>query len=366
MIQSSLIEGKYTRDWEDRLQRCGDHDIYHLPQYHLLAEKNGEGKPFLFFFQSNDGCAALPFLLRPVAEVDGLKSTQFNDISSVYGYPGIITSMKRDDKNASAFREEFQIELLKIFKKLKVVTFFSRTNPLFSNEWLLDNFMEIISLSKTVAIDLSFSDKTQLSQMTKGHKYDIRKARKNGVVVSEDPEFKAIDSFFQLYNETMKRNNASEHYYFTKDYYSLLKQYFGKSIKLYYAKVEDRIISAALFFLHKGIIQYHLSGGLREFFHLNGAKLILDEVRQQGSQDGFKWLHLGGGVGSSGDNLFRFKAGFSKVRLPFQINRKVTNQDAYTDLCKKRRTWAALTKQNLSENEFFPDYRKPLIRKEDD
>jgi len=362
MMSSAEIIAADSSAWIDALQLCEGHDVYHLAQYHLLAEKMGEGKPYLFFFAHKGVYAALPFLLRPVAEVKGLETSECNDITSVYGYPGIVTSIRKNDKNAAEFREIFQEKLNTLFKELRVVSFFSRTNPLLPNTWMLEDIAEIAPLSTTIAIDLKKNDKEQLGQMTKGHKYDIRKARKNGVFVEEDKSFKFIDDFTQIYNETMNRNMADETYFFPKDYYQRLKKFFGGSIKLYFAKLDERPISASMFFFEGKIIQYHLSGSLAEFFKLNGAKLILDEVRRFGTQNDYSWLHLGGGVGSSEDSLFRFKAGFSKVRLPFYIAKKIVDHEIYNELYRKRMKWAKENNYVWPQKIFFPDYRKQPLR----
>lgn len=322
-----------------------------------MAEELGEGRPYLFFFESNGSFAALPFLLRPIGSVEGLEGSRHNDISSVYGYPGIVTSIKEDADNANEFRVAFQSALKSLFQQLSVVAFFSRTNPLLPTTWILKGMAEILSLSLTVAVDLSVTDEKQLAGMTKGHKYDLRKARRLGVVVAEDETFQNIDEFIQIYNETMKRTGAHDSYFFPKGYYLHLKKSFGETLKLYFARLDGQAVSASMFFMTGRIIQYHLSGTPAEFFPLNGGKLILDEVRQLGAQNAFSWLHLGGGVGSSEDSLYRFKAGFSKVRQTFEVARMIVNQGAYSELCKKRREWLQSCDQDLPDSDYFPKYR---------
>jgi len=233
-----LIPASDQTTWMKALQLCGEYDSYHLPQYHLLAEEMGEGEPFLFFFQSNGSFAALPFLLRSVSTVEGLEESHHNDISSVYGYPGIVTSVKKDHVDSNKFRCDFQAVLKQLFKELSVVAFFSRTNPLLPTTWLFKEMAEVLPLALTVAIDLSLKDEKQLEGMTKGHKFDIRKARRLGVVVEEDETFQHIDEFIQIYDETMKRTGASNSYFFPKDYYLHLKKRFGESIRLYFAMLD--------------------------------------------------------------------------------------------------------------------------------
>jgi len=357
MTDQHLIPASDEAAWLAALQCCGDSDIYHLPQYHLLAERMGEGSPFLFFFQQDGAGAALPFLLRPVATVDGLEGSPLFDMTSVYGYPGVVTSLGKNDEGASEFRAAFQSRWLKLLQDLSVVAFFTRTNPLLNNSWLLQGVAEILPLSSTVAVDLSASEEEQLEGMTKGHKYDIRKSRKLGVVVEEDPSFHNIDEFMAIYNETMTRNGARDNYFFPRNYYLELKERFGDSIKLYFARQNGRAVSASMFFLSGRIIQYHLSGTPAEHFSLNGGKLILDEVRKYGAQNGYAWLHLGGGVGSSEDNLYRFKAGFSKTRLTFEIVRLIVDEEKYSELCKRRHERLGILFSGRSRSGYFPSYR---------
>jgi hypothetical protein len=357
MSDHNLIPASDHSAWMKALHLCGDYDIYHLPQYHLLAEKMREGEPYLFFFKRNSSFAALPFLLRTLENVEGLEGCQHNDISSVYGYPGIVSSIKEDADNAYEFKMAFQDALKSLFEQLSVVAFFSRTNPLLSTTWILKGMAEILPLSLTVAVDLSASSEKQLEEMTKGHKYDVRKSRRLGVVVEEDETFQHIDEFIQIYNETMKRTGARDSYFFPKDYYFQLKKSFGESLRLYFARLNGQAVSASMFFMTGRIIQYHLSGTPSEFFPLNGGKLILDEVRQIGARNGFSWLHLGGGVGSSEDNLYRFKAGFSKHRQPFEVARMIVDQEIYSELCEKRSKWARESGQPVLDNKYFPEYR---------
>jgi len=69
-------------------------------------------------------------------------------------------------------------------------------------------------------------------------------------------------------------------------------------------------------------VQYHLSATPDGEVRSGGAKVILDEVTKWARERGSRWLHLGGGLGGSEDDpLFRFKAGFSKIRLPFKVAR---------------------------------------------
>jgi len=75
-----------------------------------------------------------------------------------------------------------------------------------------------------------------------------------------------------------------------------------------------------------------------------------------GYEQGLKTFHLGGGVGSGEDNLYKFKAAFNRESdYQFSIAKMIFNQAAYDELVQKRKN------EDLSFNEeskFFPLYRR--------
>jgi len=357
-----LIPAQNITAWMEVLERCGEFDTYHLPEYHLLANEQKEGDPVLFYFESGEHCAALPFLIREVSTVPGLESYTYHDATSVYGYPGIVSSVNKNDIAASVYKEEFQKALHAVFEELGIVTFFSRLNPLIPGSWLFEPMGDVVTLSSTVAINLRQPESEIRKGITKGHLYDIRKARKQNIRVSEDKDIAYLDDFIRMYNETMKHRDAAAYYYFPKSYYIRCKELFPDAIKLYIAEKNGELLSASFFLLTNNIIQYHLSGTPRKYLKYAGAKLIIDEVRRWGMDHGFTWLHLGGGVGSKENPLFRFKAGFSKLRLPFEVVRLVAKPDIYARLIEKRSEWVRINGGKEQADVFFPLYRRPLVK----
>ena len=97
-------------------------------------------------------------------------------------------------------------------------------------------------------------------------------------------------------------------------------------------------------------LNYHLSGSLREYQHLAPTNLILYEAALWGCANGCKSLHLGGGVGSGEDGLYRFKKAFYRGEpLRFHIGKKIFLPEQYQELTALR--------ADLPESGFFPRYR---------
>ena len=78
-------------------------------------------------------------------------------------------------------------------------------------------------------------------------------------------------------------------------------------------------------------------------------------MRIKASEQGYKYLNLGGGKGSNEDSLFRFKSSFSKDFQTFKIWKHIVDQDIYEKLTLQNLPGqAAVIQEKIS---FFPAYR---------
>ena len=364
MTHARLIPVNQTAVWLDALAQCGPYDTYHLPAYHALAAGQGEGEPHLFFFEDQGRCAALPFLLRPLAAVEGLEGSRHRDAASAYGYPGLLASVNRNDATADAFRAGFQAALREAMADLNVVSFFGRQNPLIDTAWLFLPMAETTRPGPTVAVDLALPEEEQVDSMRRDHRYDVRRARKTGMLVKEDFHSLHVDTFRRLYEETMDRAGAAKYYYFSPEYFTKINELLRGNVKLLFSEQGGNVISGAMFLLTGNIIQYHLSGtATRSLKCRGGMKVLLDEVRVWGSRNGFRWLHLGGGLGAHEDSLFQFKAGFSTTRFQFETARLVLQPKLYHELTRKRQRWIDSENRTAPPDRFFPAYRHPGKRR---
>ena len=346
--------------WDEALARCGEYDSYHLPGYHAVANRQGEGEPLLFFFEHKRGCAALPLLIRSVGQAAGLECCRHSDAVSAYGYPGLLSSVEAGNRSAGSFRRQFAHTFCQAMERLGLVSIFVRQNPTIDSSWLFSSLGEVTTRGPAVAIDLRRPEEEQLAAMRHGHRSDLRRARNSGMTVYEDADFDEIGVFGRLYEETMDRVGAASSYYFPMAYYENLRRQMAEKVKLLFCERDGRIIGGAMFLLSMNVIQYHLSGTATAHLGERGAsKLILDEMRIWGAENGFKWLHLGGGFGAREDSLFRFKSGFSKTRLSFVTVKMVIRSGAYRQLLGLREQWDRKNGMTASGDDFFPEYRRP-------
>lgn len=182
----------------------------------------------------------------------------------------------------------------------------------------------------------------------------IRKAEKSGVVIKHGKGMELLDMFKKIYEETMLRDNATAYYYFPRHFYESINSDLADNHEVFYAEHEGRIISMAIMIYAGACMNYHLSGSLTEFRHLAAGNLLLKEAAEWGCRNGFKTFHLGGGVGSGEDSLYKFKAAFNRnSNSEFALGRLILDQQRYNHLVELRRG-----DETFNENSrFFPLYR---------
>ena len=107
---------------------------------------------------------------------------------------------------------------------------------------------------------------------------------------------------------------------------------------MFYAMYEGRPIAMSIMIFANGRFNYHLSGSDIAYRNLAPSNLLLYKAALWGYEHGGKTLHLGGGVGSGEDNLYRFKAAFNKNSdYQFSIGKEIFDQEKYDELVKIRR-----------------------------
>ena len=102
-------------------------------------------------------------------------------------------------------------------------------------------------------------------------------------------------------------------------------------------------------------MHYHLSASNSKFQKIAATNLLIYEAACWGCKNGYKTLHIGGGVGAGQDGLYQFKKGFNKGEdTEFYIGKKIFDKDMYEGLVDIR---VRNDKEYNKETEFFPKYR---------
>ena len=349
--------------WDDHLSAAG-RDIYHLAGYHAYAEGSGEGEPFLIVVADGRRGLAWPYLLRRIDAIQELNGTDATDVTSVYGYPGPIAwgCQPSDSFLAQAWQE-----ILEVWRQQRVVSVFTRFHPLLSNAAIVADFrppadivgrarpQQLVPAGPTVSIDCRLDDSAARRGYAKILRQEIDAARRAGLVTEIDEDWSEIETFTQLYGETMRRSGAGAEYRMGLSDVRRLREALGGHLHLLVTRWEDRVGAACLFTELDGIVQAHLAGTNDALRHLSPLKVLLDDARTWARSRGDHVLHLGGGRAGKEDSLFAFKARFSPNRHAFHTGRWILEPRRYREFVAVR--WSSVATCDSTAEEYFPAYR---------
>lgn len=324
------------------------HDFYHLPAYARLVGVTEKGRAGALY-ATHDGDA----LLWPLLERD-IPESNLKDLVSPYGYPCPITTASSPERADALFARTLP-DAMALWRSRGIVSLFSRLHPLLDTpQGPLQQLGVLVKHGDTVSIDTTLDDEAGFAQFRTMNRRHVRAAKRSGFVARHDPKLEQLDVFVRLYNDTMRRIGATSYYLFPDEYYDGLRAALGDGMSIWFAERDGEIGAAVLFCEVSGIVEYHLSANDDRFASCHPTKLVIDAARIWAHQRGNSCLHLGGGYGGTDDNLFFFKAGFSRRRHPFWTFRAVMDETAYQTLMSQR----APGEDPTARSGFFPGYRK--------
>lgn len=333
--------------WDRIVQAIPGWDVYWLSGYARVWEANGDGQPVLAVLERGGARAAAVYLVRPIPGEPGLW-----DIATPYGYGGPLFT-----PGAAGLACELLDQVGRCAAAHGGVSEFIRFHPLAANHAGLNApGLSVAQVSETVYLDLQ-------RQPHFAHDFRpevrnrIRRAARAGVAVRLTPGPEDVDVFLPLYTETMTRVGARPYYFFPAETFRLLCTGLSRHLLLAEAVHAGRTIAAALFLYNDRFLHYHLGGSATDALHLAPNNLLFAEAAEWGRRRGIRFLHLGGGV-RPGDSLMRFKSGFSPLRAPFFVGRRILDPDRYAALAAAR---AEQVRPARPAPDFFPAYRAPAV-----
>lgn len=339
MMLIYTIENKAA--WTDLINRAAAYDFYHTWYYHKLDSPEAAR---LYVFQEGEHFIAYPLVKRAIP------GSSYFDLTCVYGYTGPISDRPFDAQDKDFF-SRFKAAFLETLKAEGVVSVFSRLHPFFNQDLLLESFSGLFPNGKSVAIDLRVPIEVQRATYHKSYRQQIRILREKGYEVRESKSAEAIQTYAEIYTENMKRVGASDYYLFTPGYFEQLlasEEYESKLMLVYF---NDEIVSGGVVICTNKIMQVHLMSTRTEHLNLSPPKLVVDETSILGRSLGYEFINLGGGLNFKEDNLFKWKAGFTKLFMDYNSWRYISNQRVYDELLAEKGLHADM------DIDFFPLYR---------
>lgn len=339
-----IIGTSQFKQWDEIVCSFSEHDVYYLRGYVRAFQIHGDGEPQLLYYEQN-GLRAIYVYMKRRTAINGVY-----DSITPYGYGGVLFEGDTSDANLKSFWEAYVCKM----NEENIVDNFVRYHPVLSNAVTMKNISDVIDLGKTIALDLSSTDIIWENIISKNRNM-IRKAEKNGIEILHGKDWTLFDDFIRIYNATMDKDNADGYYYFCKEFYRSIHEDLHDNYEMFYATYEGKIIAMSIIIFANKQMHYHLSGSLIEYRNLAPSNLLLYKAALWGYEHGFKTFHLGGGVGSGEDNLYKFKAAFNrKADYQFSIAKHIFNQEKYDELVELR---ANEDKTFNRDSKFFPLYR---------
>jgi hypothetical protein len=330
--------------WDNVVYSFKCFDIYYLCGYVRAFRIHGDGDPHLLFYD-NEGLRAIYVFMKRRTIIDG-----YYDSVTPYGYGGVLFEGDITEKKIRVFWKVYVEKML----EEGIVDNFVRYHPVLANAAFMTMTSNVIDLGRTIAMDIS-SEQTIWNNMTSKNRNMIRKAEKNGIEIFHGRGMELFKVFERIYNATMDKDHADEYYYFGDAFYESIHRDLHENYEIFYAVMDKQIIAMSIILFANQQVHYHLSGSLMEYRHLAPSNLLLYKVALWGCEQGYKIFHLGGGVGSGEDNLYKFKAAFNRnANYQFSIGKEIFDQDKYDELVNMRNR---VIHNFNSESSFFPLYR---------
>jgi GNAT acetyltransferase-like protein len=279
---------------------------------------DAEGVTHTLRIESEEGTLVAPLLVR---EIEG---TGERDAISPYGYPGMAGSIEGFDPAAIDF------------SAAGLVSAFVR-HALGPSPLAGPSERNVVQIADPELPPKSRpSDRRQVRRnLEAGYALDL--------VPGGETSAGQRAGFLDVYEQTMRRTDAAQHYFFGAEYFDRVLE--ADSTWLALATAPDgRLAAASLAAVSDGYLHYYLSGSADS--HLGDApmKNVVTRLVEHSAELGLP-LNLGGGI-SPGDALEEFKRGFANRRQPWLTSELVCDAEAYARLSRGREAGA-----------FFPAYR---------
>ena len=310
--------------WNQYLSRMPQNkrDVYFTAEYHDAYERNGDGKPQLFIFESHGELGLYPFLINTVPDCGF--SRQYYDIQSVYGFSGPLSTT--DDPG---FLRCFEETFLDYARNVGIVAEFIRFHPLLANHDSFSNSIEISADRQTVVLNMQNDLEHMLT-------YQISPLGRRNIRIAERRKLHATVSsnwrlFKKLYTKTMQELGANDYYFFSDPYFNSITGM--DSTFIIEILKDDIVIASGLFIFSSDYCHYHLGCSDKSFLSYRPVNLLLWEAIKNAKQRECRYFHFGGGrTTCPDDSLLSFKANFSKDRAVFYIGKRVHKPEIYNAL----------------------------------
>jgi len=307
--------------------------------------------PRLYVVESDEAAIAYPLLLRSLADLPFQVDAKAKWDSSTPNFTGPLI-FGSDSKVAAAFPELRNA----LFRGEGIVAEFAHLHPWSQFGTVLkgdcDYDRDIVWVDTSLSIDELWGTHLEHACRKK-----IKQAERAGVRILSASSDDHIREFYRVYRHTMERNQAKESYYLSYEFFRAFRDELPENSRFVLAEYRGQIVAVTLCLYDRNDAFCLYGGADSAFNHVRPTNAVFWDLIRWAHEAGKKRLVLGGGY-TLNDGIFRFKAGFSRLRQPFFVYKRVHLPQEYESLEQRFRQFSGLTGEPIG---YFPAYRyRPL------
>jgi hypothetical protein len=315
---------------EDRGEAAAGDDFFRSRPF-----LDAEGATHTLRIESGESELLAPLIVRGIPGSDRI------DAISPYGYPGISTHRSGadcgvDHTPAGSIPQSAIDPHAVDFSRTGLVSLFLRHSL---GEPALAGARErnVVQIADPALPAKSRgSDRNQINR-------NLRRGYEVRLVPGPDTTEAERAGFLAAYEQTMRRTEAAERYFFAAAYFDRILESPRTWLDLALAP-NGEVAAASIAARSDGFIHYYLSGSADSHLRDSPMKNVVAALVGLSAEEGLP-LNLGGGI-ARGDRLEEFKRGFANREQAWLTSEIVCDEDAYARLSAGREAGG-----------FFPAYR---------
>lgn len=158
----------------------------------------------------------------------------------------------------------------------------------------------------------------------KGHRADVKAARRKGVEVSVATALQEVNAYYEAYRDALQRWGKQASGFYPKRLFRNLfeRPEYSEAIKLWLAHLNGEVIGGAWVFYHRDHTVYWHGTVHSAYMAYHPAHLLVAMAIEDACRSGFRWFDFNPSGGLQG--VEHFKSGFGAQRLEFYVYRRQT------------------------------------------
>ncbi len=313
-------------EWDDAWRNCPYSTYFHSREWAEIWADYSHGKitPVPLGVMLSDGTQiVLPFSKEKIFK--GLVKRYISSPAGTFG--GWLSRTPLDQHQ--------QVLLMKLITK-RYPDLIWRFNPY--EKVLHADGLGCLTVGETHALDLSIGFEEIYRGWTKGHSSAARQARKAGVEIRTAETREDWESYYRVYEDSLKRWGENTTLVYAQYFFELLFQRASPNVRLWLAKYDGVVIAGALCFYSPSRVEYWHGAALSSHFELRPVHLLIYEAIKDAAERGLKWFDFNPSGGLEG--VKAFKRSFGAAPLESNVLSLISTKQKLIRFIRTSLTWA--------------------------